>query len=239
MVLLEACVDSLASTLAAEAGGADRLELAARMDLDGLTPPATLVAQVVACVRLPVVVLVRPRAGGFAYDAGERSAMLDAVAAARTLGAHGVAVGALRADDTLDTAFLGELVEAARPLRVTCHRAFDRTPERLAALESLVALGVDRVLTSGGAPDAATGLPALRELVRAAAGRIVVVAGGGVTTTVAVRLAEAGVREVHAHRALLGAAGTTDADRVRAFLAALGRAPQSSGSGPATPGTTE
>lgn len=236
-VLLEACVDSVASARAAEAGGADRLELATRMDLDGLTPPAALVAQVLACVRIPVVVLLRPRGGDFAYDPGEREAIVDAVASARTLGAHGVAVGALRDDGRLDTGFLAGLVATARPLRVTCHRAFDRTPDRLAALEDLVTLGFDRVLTSGGAASAAAGLEALRMLVGAAAGRIAVVAGGGVTADVARRLVQAGVREVHAYRALLGPAGIVEAECLRRLREAIGRAPQSSGSGPATPGT--
>ncbi len=238
-VLFEACVDSVASAVAAEAGGADRLELAARMDLDGLTPPAALVAQVLACVRVPVVVLVRPRGGGFTYDPGEREAILDAVQAARALGAHGVALGVLRDDGSLDTDFLGSLVAAARPLRVTCHRAFDRTPDLLRALEELVALGFDRVLTSGGAADAAEGMAALRGLARAAAGRIAIVAGGGVNAGVARRLAAAGVPEVHACRALLGPAGVAEAGRVRQLLEALGRGPQWIGSGPATPGTTE
>lgn len=238
-VLLEACVDSVASARAAEAGGADRLELAARMDLDGLTPPAALVAQVLACVRIPVVVLVRPRAGGFAYDPGEREAILDAVDAARSLGAHGVALGALRGDGTLDTEFLAGLAAAARPLRITCHRAFDRTPDLPGALEELVALGFDRVLTNGGAADAEAGLATLRRLARTAAGRIAVVAGGGVTAEVARRLAEAGVPEVHAYRALLGPTGVTDAARVRELLGALARGAQSRGSGPATPGTVE
>lgn len=238
-VLLEACVDSVASARAAEAGGADRLELAARMDLDGLTPPAVLVAQVLACVRVPVVVLVRPRGGGFTYDPGECEAILDAVRAARALGAEGVAVGALRGDGSLDTAFLADLAAAARPLRLTCHRAFDRTPDPLRALEELVELGFDRVLTSGGAVDAAAGMASLRALVRAAGGRIVVVAGGGVTAGVAGRLAEAGVPEVHAYSALLGPTGLTDAARVRALLDALGRGGQSRGNGPAVPGTVE
>jgi copper homeostasis protein len=238
-ILLEACVDSVASALAAEAGGADRLELAARMDLGGLTPPMALVAQVLACVRIPVVVLVRPRGGGFRCDPGEREAIRDAVDAARALGAHGVAVGALREDGSLDTDFLGNLVAAARPLRVTCHRAFDRTPDPLGALEELVALGFDRVLTSGGAADAPSGIEVLRALVRAAAGRIAVVGGGGVTVEAARRLMAAGVPEVHAYRALLGPAGVTDAGRVRELLGALGRSAQSRGSGPATPGTTE
>jgi len=238
-VLLEACVDSVASAVAAEAGGADRLELAARMDLDGLTPPLALVAQVLACVRVPVVVLVRPREGGFSYDPGERESIRDAVDAARALGAHGVAVGALREDGALDTDFLADLVAAARPLRVTCHRAFDRTPDPLGALEELVALGVDRVLTSGGAVDAAAGIEPLRALVRAAGGRIAVVAGGGVTPEMAGRLAAAGVREVHSYRALLGPAGVADAGRVRELLRALGCDAQSRGSGPATPGTAE
>lgn len=236
-VLLEACVDSVASARAAEVGGADRLELAARMDLDGLTPPVALVAQVLACVRIPVVVLVRPRAGGFTCVPGEREAMLDAVEAARSLGAHGVAVGALREDGALDTDFLAGVAAAARPLRLTCHRAFDRTPDLPGALEELVALGFDRVLTSGGAADAGAGVETLRRLARAGAGRIAVVAGGGVTAEVASRLAAAGVPEVHAHRALLGPAGVTDAGRVRDLLAALGRGDQSRGSGPATPGT--
>lgn len=231
-------MDSLASALAAEAGGADRLELASRMDLDGLTPPPALVAQVLACVRIPVVVLVRPRDGGFAYSAAEREEMREAVRAARTLGAHGVAVGALLGDGSLDTGFMADLVALARPLAVTCHRAFDRAADRTAALDQLVLLGVDRVLTSGGAADVTAGLPALRALASAAGDRIAVVAGGGVTPGAAVRLAEAGVREVHAHRSLLGPGGVVEAARVGEMLAALGRPAYRSGSGPATPGTT-
>jgi copper homeostasis protein len=237
-VLLEACVDSLPSALAAEAAGADRLELAVRMDLDGVTPPAALLAQVLACVRIPVVVLVRPRGGDFAYAAAERAAILDAVSAARTLGAGGVVTGALEGDGTLDAGFLAEVVAAAGPLPVACHRAFDRTPDLAASLELLVRLGIRRVLTSGGAPDAGSGLEALRGLTRVAAGRIAVLAGGGVTPEVARRLAAAGLPEVHAHRALLGPGGVVGVAEVRAMLGALGRTAQSSGSGPATPGTT-
>lgn len=236
-ITLEACVDSLASARAAEAGGADRLELAARMDLDGLTPPPALLAQVLACVRIPVVVLVRPRDGGFAWDAPERAEQVEAVRAARVLGAHGVAVGALHQDGRLEEGFLGELVAAARPLRVTCHRAFDRTPDRAGALEQLVRLGVDRVLTAGGPAGVGEGLPELARLARAAGDRIAVVAGGGVTLEMVPRLVAAGIREVHAHRALLGAAGVVDPARVEALRAAPGSTGQSSGSGPATPGT--
>lgn len=237
-ITLEACVDSLGSALAAEAGGADRLELAVRMDLDGLTPPPALLAQVLACVRIPVVVLVRPRDGGFEYDAGEQEEILEAIRTARMLGAHGVAVGALHGDRSLDAGFMAELAGLARPLAVTCHRAFDRTPDLGTALEELVELGVDRVLTSGGAADVTAGLPALRALVGAAGDRIAIVAGGGVTPEAAGRLAAAGVREIHAHRSLLGPGGVVDPARVGAMLAALGRPAYRSGSGPATPGTT-
>lgn len=220
--LLEACVDSLPSALAAESGGAGRIELCDRLDVGGLTPPPALVAAVVACLRIPVVVLVRPRGGDFVYDRADRAALGEGVRVAKEFGARGVAIGALHPDGSPDVDLVGKLVELARPMEVTFHRAFDAASDQFAALESLVGLGVERVLTSGGAPSAELGIGRLRELVKASAGRATILAGGGLGPGSAVRIVRAtGVREVHAHSALLGPSGVTDPALVRSLVESL------------------
>ena len=198
--LLEICVETVAGALAAERGGADRLELCARLDVGGLTPSPALVAATRTETSLPLVVLVRPRAGDFRSTASELRQMLAQIDTARDAGAQGVALGVLRGDGAVDVDALSALVERARSgrMEVCFHRAFDGVADRGAALEALVALGVDRVLTSGGPPRAADGLPILRALVAQAAGRIAVMPGGGVRASDARRIARAsGCLEIH------------------------------------------
>jgi copper homeostasis protein len=197
-VLVEACVDTLASALAAEAGGAGRIELCANLIEGGTTPSAGTIGLARERLRVPLFVLVRPRGGDFLHDAGEVAVMCRDVEQARRLGADGVVVGALTPEGQVDEAITRALLDTARPMRVTFHRAFDATIDAAEALEALVALGVDRVLTSGGAATALEGAAALGALVRQAAGRLVVLAGGGLTAaTVAPVVAASGVREVH------------------------------------------
>ena len=220
--LLEACVDSLPSALAAEAGGAGRIELCERLDLGGIGPAPTLVAAITACLRIPVVVLVRPRDGDFVYDRADRAALGEGIRVARELGARGVAFGALRPDGNVDADLIGKLVELARPMLVTFHRAFDACPDHFEAIETLMGLGVERVLTSGGAPTAELGVGRLRELVKVSDGRATILAGGGLGPANAVRIVnETGVREVHAHSALLGPSGVTDPALVRTLVDSL------------------
>lgn len=198
-VLFESCVDTLEAAVASEAGGAGRIELCARLDVGGTTPDVALVKRCVAAVRIPVFAMVRPRGGSFVYEGGEADAMALDIVAMKAAGAHGVVVGALTAHRAIDVALMARLVAAARPLPVTCHKAIDDTRDLPEALDALLALGVDRVLTSGGAATAVAGAAAIAALVRQAGDALVVIAGGGVRAdNVAALVHATGVREVHA-----------------------------------------
>lgn len=197
-VLLEAAVESLHAALAAAEGGAHRIELCTDLASGGTTPDVQLLRDVLSRVTIPVFVLVRPRAGDFVYTAAEHRMTLEQIERAGSAGAHGIVTGALTARQEIDEVRTGELIAAARPLPVTFHRAFDACHDRGAALERLIALGVDRVLTSGGAQTAADGAPEIGRLVEQARGRIAIVAGGAVDPDNVARLIRATrVREVH------------------------------------------
>ena len=198
MVLLEVCVDSLDGLRAAEAKGAGRIELCSRLDLGGLSPSRELLAAALASTRLPIHVMVRLRPGAFVCTDSEVDRMQSEIADLKHVRVAGVVLGVLTRDAEVDVGSTRRLAAVARPLAVTFHRAFDEIRDQGAALEELVALGIDRVLTSGGAHDAHAGRAAIRALVDRAAGRIVVMAGGGVRPhNAAVILAETGVREIH------------------------------------------
>lgn len=179
MVLLEVCVDSIAGLRAAVEGGAGRLELCSRLDLGGLTPTDELLAAALA-TEVTAFAMIRPREGNFVYTRMEIEQMHASLAHAKALGAQGFVLGVLDEHDAIPYAILHELVALASPLPVTFHRAFDRVPDRKVALETLIACGVSRVLTSAGADDAFTGRHELRALVEAARGRITILPGGGV-----------------------------------------------------------
>lgn len=199
MALLEVCVDSLDGLDAALAGGAGRIELCSRLDVGGLSPTDELLAAAHARVAgaVPLFVMVRPRAGDFVYST-EELATLRAELEARRERADGFVFGVLTRAHAVDRDALAELVRAARPKLVTFHRAFDLVREPLVELETLIELGVDRVLTSAGAPSAFEGRERLAELVRRARGRIGILPGGGVRAAHAAELVRAtGVRELH------------------------------------------
>jgi copper homeostasis protein len=197
-ILIEACVDSVASALAAERGGAGRVELCDSLHDGGTTPSAGTILSVKSAVRLPVYVIIRPRGGGFVYEDHELGVMRLDIEAARMLGADGLVVGALTPSGMVDDDRLRALVDAAGNLPVTFHRAFDLVRDQASALETLVRHGVARVLTSGGASAAIDGASAIGALVRSAAGRIAIMAGGGVREeTVQEIVHRTGVREVH------------------------------------------
>jgi copper homeostasis protein len=200
-VLVEACVDTVESALAAQAGGAARVELCDDLVEGGTTPSAGTIAVARERLRIALVVLVRPRAGDFLYSDDEMAVMRRDIAVARELGADGVALGALTPEGDVDVERTRALIEAARPMRVTFHRAFDLTRDPRRAIEALEALGVDRVLTSGAAPTAVAGIPMLAWLVRR--GRApTILAGGGITGESAPRIVrETGVRELHVRAA--------------------------------------
>jgi len=197
-ILLEACVDSVESAVAAERGGADRVELCADLLEGGLTPSPGTLGLCRRRLRIPIYVMIRPRGGDFLYTGPEFETMAGDIAFAKRRGADGVVLGLLQRDGTVDVARTRALVELARPLDVTFHRAIDVARDPLEALEAVIAAGADRVLTSGQAPTAAGGAKVIASLVHRAAGRITILAGSGIDERNVRRIvALTGVREVH------------------------------------------
>ncbi len=197
-IQVEVCVDSVAGALAAEAGGADRVELCADLVEGGTTPSAGTIAAVRAAIGLGLVVLVRPRAGDFLYSPAEIDVLMRDIAVAKEAGADGVALGMLARDGSIDSELVARASALARPMQVTFHRAFDLSREPFEALEVLLALGVDRVLTSGQAQSAPAGAALLGSIVLRAEGRLAVMAGGGVRAENVCALVTASrVTEVH------------------------------------------
>ena len=178
--LIEGCVDSFASAMAAIRGGADRLELCGALVIGGVTPSPALFRQVREAWSGKIHVLIRPRFGDFLYTEREGEQMEEEIAAFRDLGADGVVIGALTPAGELDEALLGRLMERAEGLSVTLHRAFDMTRDPFEALERAAKLGFDTILTSGQAPSAAEGVDCLRQLRERADGRLSIMAGSGV-----------------------------------------------------------
>lgn len=196
---LEVAANSVASAEAAQAGGATRVELCAALELGGLTPSAAQIALVRERLSIPVHVLVRPRAGDFAYSAQEHRTMLADVAHCVAAGCDGVVFGALTDSGEVDVTRCRELVDAAGTLATTFHRAIDVSRDMAEALEAVIDLRFTRVLSSGGAASALEGAPVLRALIRQAADRIVVMPGAGLHAgNVADLAAVTGAREFHA-----------------------------------------
>lgn len=198
-VLLEVCVDSVESALAAERGGAHRVELCSNLLEGGVTPSAGQIATVRHRVSIGLYVMIRPRGGDFCYSADEFETMEQDVLTARQLGADGIVFGILKQDGQVDIDRTRHLVKIARPLRVTFHRAFDMSIDLSQALEDIIDAGVDRVLTSGGEQTVAEGTTTVRQLVRAAKGRLIVMAGSGIAEGNVRRIiAQTGISEIHA-----------------------------------------
>lgn len=181
--LLECCVDSAASALEAEKGGADRLELCSGLVIGGLTPSPSLLAQVKSKVRLPVNVLIRPRFGDFLYTREELEMMRSDISLLREYGADGFVIGCLHADGTLDTQGIRFLTDACGGLPVTLHRAFDMCRDPFAALEEAGKLGITTILSSGQKNTCLEGLSLLKALhekaVQSTAHPVRIMAGAG------------------------------------------------------------
>lgn len=238
-VTLEIAANSLASALAAQEGGADRVELCENLGEGGCTPSYGTLAMARERLRIPLYVLVRPRAGDFLYDALERDTMLRDIEMCVRLGCDGVVIGALDADANVDREACRELIAAAGPLGVTFHRAVDATRDIEAALEDVIALGCERVLTSGAKAGAPDGADTIAALVRRAAGRIAVMGGAGLAPgNAGAFVRHTGVHDVHASAKALRMSGMrhrpdhlpglepdrmqSDAAIVRALRTALG-----------------
>lgn len=241
-MILEIAANSLASAQAAQAGGAARVELCAALELGGLTPSHATIELTRAELHIALYVLIRPRAGDFLYHASEVRTMCRDIEACARLGCDGVVVGAMDADGGIDMATCRDLVGAAGALGITFHRAFDLVHDKERALEEIIELGCERVLTSGGAPDAMHGAACIAGLVRQAAGRLAIMPGAGIRAdNVAALAAATGADEFHASAKRLlpsrlatphafpdMAAGEwrTSEPEVRALVAALARAAQ-------------
>ncbi|WP_127503060.1 copper homeostasis protein CutC [Actinoplanes solisilvae] len=229
MTLLEICVSDVPSALAAEAGGADRVELCADLGQGGTTPSLGAVEVALRSLRTTAMrVMVRPRGGDFRVSEVELRVMLADIAFLRGLpNPHdlslGLVVGALTEDRELDLPVLRSLIEAAGPLPVTVHKAFDEVGDQFAALEQVIDLGADAVLTSGGAATALEGADRLTALLERADGRVHIIAAGGIRSpNVAEVLARTGATQIHL-RAPVRESGreTTDPDEVRRVVAAI------------------
>ena len=180
---IESCCTDVDSVLLARRSGAGRIELCENLAVGGVTPRESLIREVISLAKIPVNVLVRPRGGDFVYRAEEIKEMERSIRLCRELGAAGVVIGALTPGGSVDMAAMRPLMAVAREsgaLSVTFHRAFDVCSDPLRAFEDIIALGCDRLLTSGHEADAYQGRYFIGELVRRSAGRITVMAGCGV-----------------------------------------------------------
>ena len=197
-MIFEICVDSIAGVRAAKAAGAGRVELCADLLEGGITPSRGMIRQARTIAGIGLNVMIRPRGGDFLFDDDEFATMRSDIETAKAEGADGVVIGLLSATGEIDIARTRELIALARPLSVTFHRAFDMTPDPFRALEALIELGVDRVLTSGQEASVLEGLPLIVELTERAGDRIVIMPGGGITARNIDRiLAAARPREIH------------------------------------------
>jgi copper homeostasis protein len=195
---IEICVEGIDGLVAAQQAGADRVELCASLLEGGLTPSLGVVREALRVGTIPFHVIIRPRGGDFLYSELEFASMIEDVKAMRDLGVVGVVIGCLTADGEIDEARTKALVDAARPMKVTCHRAFDMTRDYRAAVEALVRAGVDRVLTSGQRDTAVEGIDILKDTAAIADGRIVVMACGALDQGNIAQVRRAtGVDEMH------------------------------------------
>jgi copper homeostasis protein len=178
-LIFELCVETLEGALAAQASGADQVELCAGLSCGGITPPPELIAAIVRAVSIPVSVLIRPRFGNFDFSCEEYELMRRQVAEARSAGAAAVALGVLLPDCRIDVPRTRALMELACPMQVTFHRAFDEAPDLTAALENVISSGATCLLTSGGQLDVLAGAAMIGRLREQAGSRLRIMAGGG------------------------------------------------------------
>ncbi|RYH74813.1 copper homeostasis protein CutC [Flavobacteriaceae bacterium 144Ye] len=197
-MLLEICANSYQSAKNAQDAGAHRIELCQELSVGGITPSYGLLKQVSDTLSIPVFVLIRPRSGNFVYTEEELDIMKQDIQLCKDLGFQGIVSGVLNADDTIDLKQTKELVELSKPLSFTFHRAFDCVKNPEEALEQLINLGIDRILTSGLQPSAEKGINTLKKLNEKAKGRITILAGSGINQNNAKRFKEIGLKEIHA-----------------------------------------
>ena len=195
---LEICCGSLDDVINAKAGGADRVELNSALFLGGLTPSMGLVREAIK-IGIPIIAMVRPREGGFCYTDAEFKCMLSDMASFVDLGVDGLVFGVLNSDGTVDYDRCAQLIKAAGDKVKVFHRAFDVVPDWKKAMEELIALGFNRILTSGQASNSIDGSETLKEMITYADGRIEILPGGGIRPHNVRKLIEiSGCTQIHA-----------------------------------------
>jgi copper homeostasis protein len=211
---LEISLSGVESAIAAQEGGADRIELCENLLEGGTTPSLGTIEVVRKNLDIDMNVIIRPRGGDCCYSEAEFEVMKRDIETAGDAGADGVVLGILHPNGTVDKERTRALLDLARPMSVTFHRAFDMTRDPIEALDTLIELGIDRVLTSGQAASALEGLPLLTALNNHAADRIVIMAGAGITAHNAMLIIEkSGVREIH-----VGSGATEDVESAMRYL---------------------
>ena len=197
--VLEVCIDSIASAQAAETGGAQRVELCDNLVEGGTTPSLGMLQQVLALTTPKVMTMIRPRGGDFLYSDDEFEVMKANLAMAKEVGTHGLVFGILKSNGKIDVERNARLMELAGDTPVTFHRAFDMTDDPFEALETLIELGISRVLTSGHAANVTAGMDLIGKLVRQAGDRIIILPGGGIhEENITSLIHQTGVSECHA-----------------------------------------
>ncbi len=199
-ITLEVCVNSAISAIEAQRGGADRVELCENMVEGGCTPSAGSILLAKKHLDIPLFVMIRPRGADFCYSDAEFEIMKSDILMAKELGVDGVVFGILLPDGRINRKRMKVLVDLARPMGITCHRAFDMTRNPFEALEDLIDLGIDRVLTSGQADSALEGAPLIRKLMERAKERILIMPGHGVKENNLLQVVnETGAHEFHVY----------------------------------------
>lgn len=195
--MYETCVGNYIEAIEAEKRGANRIELCDNLKEDGTTPSYGTIKRTVLDTKIPIMVIIRPRGGNFEYSTSEIEIMMDDIKACKEVGAYGVVIGALR-DGEIDKSAVKQLVDIAKPLSITFHMAFDEINDKYKAIDELIELGVDRILTKGGASNALEGKDELKKLVEYANDRIIIMPGKGVTKDNREYILEyTGAKEIH------------------------------------------
>ena len=194
---IEICANSYESAINAENAGADRIELCSELAVGGITPSHGLIKKVIEAITIPVNVLIRPRSGNFSYSNSEFDVMKNDILICKEQGCNGIVSGVLLNDNSIDKKRTKELIELAKPLSFTFHRAFDWVDKPLEALEKLISLGTERVLTSGQKTAASKGINLLKQLHQQGNDRIIVLPGGGININNIMQFKSTGFKEVH------------------------------------------
>ncbi len=198
MKTLEICAVGLSGALNAQQAGADRIELCENLESGGLTPSYGTLKTIRSLVHIPMHVLIRPRRGDYVYDPAYIDIMLNDIKMVKSLGYEGIVTGALDRLGSLDIDAMQKLLKAARPMKVTFHRAVDVAYDPMQLIQQLIDMGIERVLTSGGMPTAIQGLKAITAMQKAFGDKIAIMAGSGINSSNVLEiLSDTGVNEIH------------------------------------------